>query len=124
MKCKIVMGLFVVVIAALFCMTGCSKQESVNTQPEQSAPAGSQSVVGRSLDAGKSSQCRSQLTQLRQGVESYRVNTGTEENPSTLADVNLGVSADFYKCPVSGQPYSYDPTSGLIQCINPQHVKY
>jgi hypothetical protein len=115
----------VVFLGLLLCVIGCSKQVSENTQPQQpAASSGSQSIVGQSLDSGKSSQCRSQLSQIRQGIETYKTTAGTDENPPTLADINLGVSADFYKCPVSGQPYTYDPASGLVKCTTPRHGNY
>lgn len=116
---------FMLLFGLLFCVIGCSRQVSENTQPQQQAtPAGSQSIVGQSLDSGKSSQCRSQLSQIRQGIETYKTTEGTDENPPTLSDINLGVSADFYKCPVSAQPYAYDPASGLVKCSTPRHGNY
>ena|GEM_PF-284864 len=115
----------VLMLGLLLCVIGCSRQVSENTQPQQQAsPAGAQSTIGQSLDAGKSSQCRSQLSQIRQGIETYKTTGGSDENPPTLADINLGVSADFFKCPVSGQPYAYDPATGLVKCTTPQHGRY
>jgi len=28
------------------------------------------------------------------------------------------------KCPVGGEPYQYDPSSGRIWCIHPGHEKF
>jgi hypothetical protein len=41
--------------------------------------------------------------------------------PATL---NKGATAAICKCPVSGQPYSYDPQTGKVWCTTPGHEKF
>jgi len=40
----------------------------------------------------------------------------------TLKDIGLGVSTTYFRCPVSNQPYSYDPATGKVTC--PTHPDY
>lgn len=122
-RSMLVWTLAVTLIALVACFAGCSRQNTVTEQTPQNVNSeGSSSIVGQSLDAGKSAQCRSQLTQLRQGIETYRIST--ETNPSSLAEMNIGVGEEFYKCPVSGEAYIYDAGTGTVRCVNPQHVRY
>ncbi|MCX8052179.1 MAG: hypothetical protein N3B12_00075 [Armatimonadetes bacterium] len=75
-----------------------------------------QTVVGKSIETGKATQCRQQLDQIRKGIETYKATNATDANPPTLRDIGLGVSASFFACPVSNQPYSYDPATGRVTC--------
>lgn len=75
-----------------------------------------QTVVGQSLDTAKAAQCRQQLDQIRKGIETYKTTSASEGNPATFKDIGLGVSNTYYQCPVSNQPYSYDPATGKVTC--------
>ena len=79
-----------------------------------------QTIVGQSLDTAKSADCRERLIQVRTGIYNYQ----TTENgfPHTLKDIELGVGADYFQCPVSKQPYTYDPETGTVKC--PTHSNY
>ena len=71
-------------------------------------------TMGQALDKGHSVECMNNLNQLRQALQiSYQEN---EKYPPTLD--GLGVPG---KCPVSGQPYSYDPQTGTVKCTTPGH---
>ena len=75
-----------------------------------------QTTVGRAIDTGKSTVCREQLNQIRTAVQNAKATSGTEENPASFKDLGMSVSADYFKCPVSGQAYTYDPTTGKASC--------
>jgi hypothetical protein len=75
-----------------------------------------QTVVGKSLETAKAAECRQRLDQIRKGIETYKTTNATEANPPSLKDIGLGVSSDFFTCPVSHQPYSYDPATGKVVC--------
>ena len=103
-------------------VVGCAKQQ---VQTQQQTPTGqANSIVGKSLNAGKSSQCKQQLLQIRSAIQAYKVDSGTEQNPAGLADLNLNVPAEYYRCPITGQDYIYDPNTGEVKCPNPQHSDY
>lgn len=81
-----------------------------------------QTVMGKSLDTARASVCLQQLGQIREGIQTYKATEGTEANPKTLKDIGLSVGQEFYKCPVSQQPYTYDPASGTVKC--PTHTQF
>jgi hypothetical protein len=64
--------------------------------------------------------CRSNLTQLRQSLQ---ITSTTEDRfPASLEDTHLG--ATFYKCPMGGEPYDYNPATGEVHCRHPGHEKF
>lgn len=73
-------------------------------------------VVGQALDTAKGEDCRQRLNQIRAGISTYQASTGTEGFPATLKDIGMGVSTDYFYCPVNNQPYAYDPTTGKVSC--------
>lgn len=81
-----------------------------------------QTVVGQAIDTGKAADCRERLNQIRTGIATFKT-TGTDDrNPPTLKDIGLGVRPDYFACPVSKQPYTYDPATGTVKC--PTHTQF
>ena len=76
-------------------------------------------VLGGSVDQARSTVCRSNLSQFRQAVQTEVGLTGAY--PVSLEALRLGVPAT---CPVGGEPYDYDPTTGQIHCVHPGHERY
>lgn len=79
-------------------------------------------IVGRSIDTGKAADCQQRIHQIRLGIDTYRSSSASETNPSSFKDIGLGVSNDYFKCPVSEEAYRYDPATGTVQC--PTHTQY
>jgi hypothetical protein len=48
--------------------------------------------------------------------------TTDETYPASLNE--LGLPASMLVCPVSQQPYQYDPTTGQVRCTTPGHTRY
>jgi len=65
--------------------------------------------------------CRSDLIQVREALQIAMMNND-DKPPASLQDTHLG--ADFYRCPVGGEPYQYDPETGTVKCVHPGHEKY
>lgn len=87
-----------------------------------SAGAGAPPVsrVGEVKQASESVECRSNLSQIRQAIQ---IRMTTAETPPP--DLNgLGLPPTMLVCPVSGQPYQYDPSTGKVQCPTPGHMSY
>lgn len=63
--------------------------------------------------------CRSNLNQIRSAINMYQ-GMG-EEKPQALQE--LGVSS-ISKCPISNEPYSYDPNTGRVWCTTTGHERY
>lgn len=81
-----------------------------------------QTVVGKSMDTAKAADCRERLRQIRLGITNYRAMNATDTNPPDLKSIGLGVSSDYFQCPMSGQAYTYDQAAGTVQC--PTHMEY
>jgi hypothetical protein len=81
-------------------------------------PKPGQTVLGASLDKGKETQCMSNLRQIRMMLNAQ--SQSGEQLPATLQDMKLGSAG---VCPVSGQPYQYDATTGQVKCTTPGHEK-
>jgi len=77
------------------------------------------SIPAKSIEKAESVGCQSNLSQIRQSIQ---MDTAGGEAPPQRLDT--GVTASISKCPVSGQPYSYDPQSGRVWCTTPGHEKY
>ena len=75
-----------------------------------------ETVVGQSMDTAKSVDCRQRLNQIRQGITMFKSTDAEGNNPPTLKDAVSNMSADYFQCPVSRQPYQYDPAAGTVKC--------
>lgn len=78
-------------------------------------------VVGAVKAEAQDEVCKSNLGQVRTAITIARTN-GDDQPPATL-DEN-GLSAEYRKCPMGGEPYQYDPTNGEVHCTHPGHEKY
>ena len=79
-------------------------------------------VFGQALDTGKATDCQERLRQIRLGIQTWKASEATEQNPRTLKDIGLGVGSDYYQCPMSSKPYTYDPATGTVKC--PTHDQF
>ena len=78
------------------------------------------SRVGEVRQAAESVECRNNLSQIRAAIQ---MRTTTDETyPASLNE--LGLPASMLICPVSRQPYQYDPTTGQVRCTTPGHMRY
>lgn len=70
--------------------------------------------------AAEDSVCRSNLQQVRQGLQIAMI--GTDEHPASIEDAHIG--QQFYSCPLGHEPYKYDPQTGEVHCVHPGHERY
>ncbi len=78
-------------------------------------------VVGQVKWSAEDDVCRSNLNQLRQGIQLFE-QTNDDRPPQSLAETRLG--SQVYSCPIGHEPYRYDPTTGQVSCPHPGHEKY
>lgn len=91
--------------------------KELNRQPGESIP---QAAANRA----KGVQCQSNLRQIRLALQ-MALQGEEGRPPASLADLSAqGVTPDITRCPVSGQPYSYDPASGKVWCTTPGHEQF
>ncbi len=108
----------VIVLAIVFTVgSGALAGKSEPARPDGKGTT----VVGKALYRAKDEVCRSDLQELRLSIET-KTDPVDNTHPQSLKDTGLG--ADFYKCPVGGEPYEYDPTTGKVHCVHPGHEKY
>ena len=62
--------------------------------------------------------CRNNLQQLRAAI-TMSENTN-ERFPASLNELS-GIPREMLVCPVSKQPYAYDPRTGRVGCLYPAH---
>ncbi|MBX3095940.1 MAG: hypothetical protein KF812_03685 [Fimbriimonadaceae bacterium] len=80
-----------------------------------------ETVVGRSMAAAKDDKCISNLKQVRMAI-SMQTDPVDEIHPTSLTELKLG--SDFEKCPLGGEPYTYDPATGTVKCPHLGHENY
>ncbi len=111
----------VVILVAVFLSSG--RMTTVGRDSELLDPASDKStVVGQSLDTAKGVACREQINQIRLGIVNYKATSTADSNPPSLKDIGLGVSSSYFQCPMSEQPYIYDPNTATVKC--PTHPDY
>jgi hypothetical protein len=80
-----------------------------------------QTLPGRVVQHALGSKCQENMRQLRMLIDTSKDET-TGSYPSSLASVS---GADrLSQCPVSHQPYTYDPATGQVHCTFPGHEKF
>lgn len=105
----------IVIIGILFAMYGMPTGGTGAGGPG-SSPA---TIAGGAKVRAQGVVCQNNLQQLRAAVSIYQANN--QSNPPSLESLNAGVSL---VCPVGGEPYQYDPTTGRVQCVHPGHESF
>lgn len=78
-------------------------------------------VPGQVKLAARDEVCRNQLGQIRQALQIAAM-SNEDQPPADLRETKL--PADFYQCPIGKEAYTYDPSTGVVQCPHPGHEKY
>ncbi len=76
-------------------------------------------VMGGAKTRAQGVLCQNNLQQLRVAIGIYQGNNQTF--PPSLDAANAGISLN---CPVGGEPYDYDPTTGQVHCVHPGHERF
>lgn len=74
--------------------------------------------VTRPIEKGKAVQCLAQVRRVEMAIKTYQAVTGNY--PSTLDELETLSPEDFY-CPVTNNPYEYNPRTGTVTC--PDHPR-
>ena len=79
-----------------------------------------QTTLGQAMQQGKDVACQNNLQQLRLAIQmEYDSSAGGAFPPALSPDWHAA-----RQCPVSGQPYQYDPSSGRVGCTTPGHEHF
>ena len=71
-------------------------------------------------EAAKEVVCRSNLNQVRQGVQIYRI--GNEGEPISLSKLQL--PSEVTHCAVGGEEYQLSSETGEVHCPHPGHETF
>ena len=119
----LVLALALIVLAGL--LVSCGKKAVAPPDPHagQLTTLPAQSLYGRAMQhAVGVAGCQHNLVeQVRASIQMYR-DDHDGQNPPTLQ--SLGLPEKTLCCPVSKQPYNYDPTTGKVSCTFPGHEQY
>ncbi len=75
------------------------------------------------LERGQGIECANDLQQIRSAINMYK--QSNEQAPASLSDLSsYGITGEMLRCPISKQPYSYDPSQGMVYCTTPGHEKF
>ncbi len=75
------------------------------------------SMPKAATDKARGVECANNLNQLRMTIQMKVAEDG--QYPAALDPNN-----NMNKCPVSGKPYTYDPSTGSVRCTTPGHETY
>lgn len=81
-------------------------------------------TVGAAMWKSKDTQCKNNMSQIRQLIYVQVSASGDEEpNPASLNEVQ-GLPSSMRNCPIGKEAYQYDPSTGKVNCPHPGHEKY
>lgn len=73
-------------------------------------------------EAARGVECSSNLRQVRSALQMASMD---ETPPQTLADLKqYGVTESVSRCPVSKQPYAFNPAQGRVRCTYEAHERF
>ncbi|MDR3690551.1 MAG: type II secretion system protein [Fimbriimonas sp.] len=113
----ITIALMAILAVALFKGSGAFGGKGVTPRKDGKGTT----IMGQVKYDAKDAVCQSNLAQVRQALIISQTNND-DKYPDTLEETKLG--SDFYKCPIGGEKYRYDPTTGKVTCPHPGHESY
>ena len=80
---------------------------------------GEKSIPKQAVEKAQGVDCQSMLQQVRASIQMATMDNEDKPPPSIPPDMQ-----NYAKCPVSGQPYTYDPQTGTVKCTTPGHEAF
>lgn len=117
-----------VVAGVFFYMKFAAKKAQQQAQQDVAPPSGvaplvaPSSLPGKVLRKAESFECQNNLRQLRQLIDMAKNDNAEGKYPESLAA--MPESTKISACPVSREPYTYDPATGKVSCTCPGHENY
>lgn len=115
----LVSAVIILVLAVVF-MKGSSVL-GLGKPMSQRADKKGTTVLGQARWAAKDDVCRSNMSQVRSALEILRA-TNDDKCPDDIRETKM--PSEFYKCPVGGEAYVYDPDTCKLSCPHAGHEKY
>lgn len=93
--------------------------------PAPTRPGGPQTTIGQSLEKGTEVACMNNLKQIRTAISMAKMSDPDDKPPADLQALKSeGITSDMLACPVTHQPYQYNPATGQVWCTTPGHEKF
>jgi type II secretory pathway pseudopilin PulG len=110
----------VIILVVIYLMYGTRTPPGAGVGSTEMTPGGGQATTaaGAALEQARSIECQQNLRSLRELIAAYRIEN--DQPPASLQELRAGV----YSCPVSGNPYVYDPATGTVHCTTPGHERF
>jgi hypothetical protein len=109
----------VLIIAALATFYMMSRGSLLGGTDAASPEGKGTTTAGKAREQAQSAVCRNNLLQIRAAISTTSATTGAY--PADLDSVSVGVPLS---CPVGGEPYDYDASTGQVHCPHPGHESY
>lgn len=110
----------IIAVMAVILLKGHAFGLGVKTPPRKDGRG--KTVIGASMLDAKDQVCQSDLQQVRLAIQTAQTMDSNDKFPASLQDLHL--PASMLKCPVGGEPYVYDPSTGQVHCPHPGHEKF
>jgi len=108
----------ILIVIYLMYGQGSSRRMAGPAGDDLTNPSGAaQTTPGVALERARGVECQQNLQGLRQEISAYRIDS--EQPPASLDELRGAKT-----CPVSGNPYVYDPATGTVRCTTPGHENY
>jgi hypothetical protein len=119
----LVVAVIIFLLAYVFLKGGGPASRQVEEELGPARPGGPTTVPGRSIEAARAVDCKSNLRQIRTALQMFMMET--DKPPASLRELaGYNVSPKMTRCPVTGDPYHYDPQTGKVNCTVQGHEGY
>lgn len=116
----VIVAFFVLVgVAVYYFNGGFGDKDDKNKRPDGKG----ETIIGRSRFAAEDSNCRTQLSQIRQLIIAD-FGYATDDFPPTLIEIGGMPNEDYTTCTIDDEPYDYDPATGTVSCPHLGHEDY
>ncbi|HRK20608.1 MAG TPA: type II secretion system protein [Fimbriimonadaceae bacterium] len=108
------------IVVAIICILAVVMLKGTFGESKSSRPDGRGTTIpGAVMAKAQDTECKQYLQQVRMSIQVTQ--TSTDAFPATIEETNLG--STFYECPLGGEKYQYDPSTGKVTCPHPGHEK-
>jgi type II secretory pathway pseudopilin PulG len=116
----LVVAAIILTMAYLFLGGHSPGSRQVEKELGPARPGGPETIPGRSIEAARNVECKNNLAQLRQALQMRSMES--DKPPASLGELRL--PPQMLSCPVTHNPYVYDPDTGKVHCTTPRHEQY
>lgn len=117
----ITVAIIMVLVGILYLGLGKKQDAAMRQQIGTVAGSTKTTVPGLAEDAARNEACKSNLRQLRDAVTIFQTTNGSFPPSLDAAGIK---TPDLLKCPVGGESYQYDPSTGAVTCARQGHGKF